>query len=58
MESIEQPAHITHEAPLAWLVREKLHPGTTLVDRVRKLRYKRRRPAKVEPMLPVDGGAA
>jgi hypothetical protein len=45
---------MAHEAPVAWLVREKLHPNTTLADRVRKLRYKRRRPAaKVEPMLPV-----
>lgn len=32
-----------HVAPLVALVRHKLHPGTTLAERVRKLRYRRRR---------------
>lgn len=41
-----------HARPLIHLVKEKLHAGTDLAARVRKLRYKRRRP-KAEP-LPFD----
>jgi len=42
--------HIQHVKPLVWLVQTKLHPGATLADRVRLMRYRRRKTAKtVEP---------
>lgn len=34
----------SHEAPLVHLVTHVLHKGTTLADRVRHLRKKRRKP--------------
>lgn len=35
--------------PLRWLIRTKLHPSTTLAQRVAKLRWKRKR-KPIEPM--------
>jgi hypothetical protein len=32
-----------HNAPLRHLVRQVLHPGRTLADQVKRLRYKRRK---------------
>ena len=36
-----------HVAPLAQLVKQVLHKGATLEERVRKLRYRRRKPKQV-----------
>ena len=38
--------HTDHEAPLRWLA-TKLHEGRTLAERIKRLRYKRRKPAQV-----------
>lgn len=46
--STPTPPHLTHEAPLTWLVREKLHKGRTLTDNVKRLRWRRKRPAATE----------
>lgn len=37
-----------HDGPVLQLVRQVLHKGTTLADRVKKLRWKRRRPVEVD----------
>lgn len=42
---------LTHVAPLKHLVRETIHKGRTLEERVRLLRYRRRKP-KVAPPAP------
>lgn len=39
---------LSHDAPLLWLVKDHLHSGTTLAERVRRLRYKRRKPRATE----------
>lgn len=38
--------HMDHDSPIRHLVTQVLHKGTTLADRVRKLRWKRRRPVE------------
>jgi len=42
--------HSKHVEPLRWLVAHKLHPNKTLAQRVREMRYRRRK-AKVEPII-------
>jgi hypothetical protein len=45
-----------HMAPVRQLVKSRLHKGTTLSDRVRKLRWRRRKPMAVAgPVPPVEG---
>lgn len=39
----QEADHLAADAPLLWL-RDKLHAGTTLEERVRALRWKRKRP--------------
>jgi hypothetical protein len=45
--NVQADNHLAPDAPLLWL-RDKLHAGTTLEERVRNLRWKRKRPTKAE----------